>query len=198
MTTKEFTHLAGQQTGTILNTRLLGTLGILGSSMLLVEGLYAGFQEHGTDQFIGLLEVIYMTAWMSSIAGLGLTKAAGKGWGGKTVLIIQLIGLMMAAAWSAIHLVVPNPDEEHILYTIGDIAWPFSHMFMNIVGIAVLRAKVWTGWRRFTPFWCGLALPAAMLTAVIAGEVALGIVFGLWTTAAFALLGYAVRTSREA
>jgi hypothetical protein len=44
MATKEFTHLAGQQTGPILNTRLLGTLGILGSSMLLVEGLYVGFQ----------------------------------------------------------------------------------------------------------------------------------------------------------
>jgi hypothetical protein len=41
-------------------------------------------------------------------------------------------------------------------------------------------------------------LPAAILTAVIAGEVAMGVVFGLWTTAAFALLGNAVRTGHEA
>jgi hypothetical protein len=198
MTTKEFMPLARQQTGTILNNRLLGTLGILGSPMLLLEGLYVGFQQHGTDQFIGLLGVIYMTGWACSILGLRSLKAAGTGWGGNVVLMIQLIGLFLAAVWAGYHVVIPNPDTESLLYQLTDLSWPLSHIFMNVVGVAVLRARVWTGWRRFVPFLGGLALPLALLTAPVAGEVAMGVIFGLLTTTAFASLGYAVRSSHEA
>jgi hypothetical protein len=193
MTTKEFITLAGEQTGNILNTRLLGTLGILGSPMLLVEGFYVGFGVHETDPFIGALGVIYMAGWACSILGLGLLKATGAGWGGKTILIIQLIGLFLAALWSGYHLVVPDPNMEHPLYIATDAAWPFSHLFMIVVGIATLRAKILPGWFKFTPLLCGLALPFAILTGMGIAETVMGIVFGLWTTAAFALLGYAVR-----
>jgi hypothetical protein len=64
MITKEFTPATAQQSAGFLNTKLLGTLGMLGSPMLLIEGFYAGFQQHGTDQFIGALGAIYMGGWL--------------------------------------------------------------------------------------------------------------------------------------
>jgi hypothetical protein len=45
---------------------------------------------------------------------------------------------------------------------------------------------------------CGLALPAAILGSIVLGEVALGLVFGFWTTTGFMLLGYAVRNNGQA
>jgi hypothetical protein len=194
MTTKGLTY---QQSGSFINTRLLGTLGMLGGSMLLIEGISVGFKQHGTDQVIGGLEVIYMLAWMASLYGMHLTDATGKGKGGKALLGIQFIGLLCAALWSAYHLVVLNPDTSHPLYIATDLSWPFSHLFIIVVGIATLRAKIWTGWARFTPLLCGLALPTAILSSIVLGEVALGVIFGLWTTTAFMLLGYAVRNNGQ-
>jgi hypothetical protein len=195
MTTKGLTY---QQSGSFLNPRLLGTLGMLGSSMLLIEGIYSGFKQHGTDQFVAAIEVVYMLAWLASVYGMHLTDATGKGKGGKIVLGIQSASVLCAALWSGYHLLVPNPDVNHPFYIATDLSWPFSHVFMIVVGVATLRAKNWTGGFRFAPLLCGLALPAAILSSIALGEVALGIVFGLWTTTAFTLLGYAVRNNGQA
>lgn len=196
MTTNTLTNTTGQ-TGIRLNLRLLGTLGMLGSPMILLEGLYAGFSQHGTDAVIGGLEVIYMGGWMASVLGLHALNATGRGRWGKTALVIQFLGLLVAAGWSAYHIFTPNPATDHILYVLTDIAWPFSHLFMLVVAITIARAGVWTGWRRLGPFIAGLALPVAMLSAGLVGEVALGMVFGLMTTLGLGLQGYAVRSGRE-
>jgi hypothetical protein len=198
MIAKDFANSTIQQTGQALNTRLLGTLGMLASPMMLVEALYAGFQQHGTDQVIGALGVIYMGGWMCSILGLRALNATGQGRIGRALLIIQLISLSIAALWSGHHLFTANPQTEHMLYILTDLFWPLSHLFMIVVGVATLVAGKLQGWRRFTPLLCGLALPAAIISSIIAGETALGIVFSTWTMIAFALLGYTVRTSRDA
>ena len=193
MTTKTLTN-AVEPTGLSLNPRLLGALGLLASPMLLLEGLYAGFGQHGTDPVIGVLEVIYMGGWMGSVLGLHALNAAGRGRWGKTALVIQFVGLLAAAGWSAYHIFTPNPNTGHLLYQVGDFAWPFSHLFMIVVAVAIARAKTWAGWRRWAPCVAGLALPLATLGAGLVGEV--GLVFGLLTTLGFSLLGYAVRTGR--
>jgi hypothetical protein len=197
MITKEFTPITGQQTTGLLNPKLLGLLGMLGSPMLFIEGFYAGFQPHGTDQVVAWLEIGYTTAWLCSIVGLYLTQATGKGKLGKALLGIQFISVLTAALWTASHIVAPNLDTNSTLYIATDLSWPFSHVFMIVVGIATLVAKNWTGWARFTPLLCGLTLPVAILSSIVLGETALGIVFGLGTTIAFALLGYAVRTQAQ-
>ena len=197
MITKEMTHITHQATRGIPRLRLLGTLGLLGSPMLLTEGFYAGFEPHGTDQFVGLLGAIYVAGWMSSIVGLGITEATGRRWLGKAVLGIQFIGLILAAVWSAIHIMVLNPNTDQLLYQIGDAAWPLSHLFMIVVGIVVLVAKTRAGWAKFTPLLCGLALPVAILAGVVAGEEVMGLIFPIWTTVAFASLGYTVYTSNR-
>lgn len=195
MTTKALTNNI-DQTRFSLNPRLLGTLGLLASPMILLEGVYAGFGQHGTDRVIGLLEVIYIAGWMGSMLGLHSLNATGRGRLGKAVLAIQLLGLLVAGGWSAYHLFTPNPNTEHVLYQLTDAAWPFSHLFMIVVGIATVAAKTLSGWRRLAPFVAGFALPLAILSAGLVGEASLGVVFGLLTTLGFGLLGYTVRTGR--
>lgn len=79
-----------------------------------------------------------------------------------------------------------------------DAAWPLSHLFMIVVGIAALRAKRLTSWRRIAPLLCGLALPLFMAATVATGEGGGRYLFPTFTLVAFALLGYAVRSAAGA
>jgi hypothetical protein len=65
---------------------------------------------------------------------------------------------------------------------------------MIVVGIFALVARVLDGWRRWTPFACGLALPILVVAGVAFGQRAGILAFGLYTLAAWALLGAAVRS----
>jgi hypothetical protein len=180
-----------------MNTRLLGTLGMLGSPMLLVEGLLYRFQQRDTDQLIAVLGLLFVGGWICSVLGLRTLKATGTGVLGKAVLVVQLIGLALAGLWAIIHIVNPNPDTGNILYAVADAAWPLSVIFMIVVGIATLIAKRLPGWQRLTPLLCGLALPVAILAGMVAGEQAGAVAFGIYTAVAWMLLGYAVRTSKR-
>jgi hypothetical protein len=88
---------------------------------------------------------------------------------------------------------VPNPDQSTLFYHITDIAWPFSHAFMLVVGITVLVARVLPGWQRVAPLLCGLVLPLSFIAAILAGDLALRVTFAVGTAVTFALLGWSVR-----
>ncbi len=180
-----------------MNTRLLGTLGMLGSPMLLLEGLLYRFQQRDTDQLIAVLGLLFVGGWICSVLGLRMLKATGNSMPGKAVLVVQLIGLVFAGLWAIIHIVNPNPDTDNILYGVADAAWPLSVIFMIVVGIATLIAKRLPGWHRFTPLLCGLALPVAILASMVAGEQAGEVAFGIYTAVTWGLLGYAVRTNKR-
>jgi hypothetical protein len=65
---------------------------------------------------------------------------------------------------------------------------------MLVAGVAVLRARVWTGWRRWTPLACGIALPASFLAMAVGGPRAMVPAFAIFTATAFCALGVAVVT----
>jgi len=178
-----------------MNTRLLGILGMVGAPMLLMEGIYTGFQRQETDQLIGVLGLVYTIGWFCSLIGLRRLNATGSRAIGKGILVVQLVGVALAIGWALIYVANPNPNKESLVYTITDLAWPLSHVFMLVVGIAALVAGRLRGWQRFTPLLCGLALPVAIIAGIAGGESASGYVFPLWTTTAFGLLGYTVYTS---
>jgi hypothetical protein len=69
---------------------------------------------------------------------------------------------------------------------------------MLVVGVAVLRARVLAGWRRWTPLACGLVLPLALVAAAAGGRAAMGWVFLPGTAATFAALAVAAATVRPA
>lgn len=107
---------------------------------------------------------------------------------------IQIIGLSLAACRNILQI-VGRPDTGNRFFQIADAAWPLSHVFLLVIGVAALYTKMWSGWRRLTLFFCGSALPLAMGAGAAGGREALEAAFGVLTATSFMLLGYAIRTS---
>jgi len=180
-----------------MNARLLGILGMVGAPMLLVEGILFNFQQHETTQLVGLLGLIYTGGWLCSLIGLYRLNAAGHRAAGKAVLIVQMALVALAIMWAIIHVSAASPNKDNFAYQVTDLGWPLSHVFMIVVGIAALIARVLPGWQRFTPLLCGLALPAAIVGSIAAGDTASNIIFPAYTAVAFMLLAYTVYTSER-
>jgi hypothetical protein len=178
----------------LVTNRLLGTLGMLASPMMLAEMLTFGFKQHGSNQVIGVLGVIYTGGWICSAVGMRRSRVTGDGALSKGVFVLQLFGLLLAFLWSLQEIISSGIDTSGVFYRVTDAAWPLSHLLMLVIGILNLRAGVWEGWRRFAPLLVGLALPAAIAAAVVGGEAGMGITFAAMTTAGFFALGYSVRT----
>ncbi len=182
-----------------LSLRVLGILGIIGSPMLLVQFLLFGWIDETNNRnhvVVGALGLVYLCGWMASVIGMRRLRVTGRGLASRIVFIVQLIGLLLAALFSIQELFNPSPDRNTLFFKITDAAWPLSHLFMLVVGLMVLKAGVWRGPRRFVPLLCGLALPAFFAVGALSGLRESAILFGLFTTIAFGLLGYAVLTSR--
>lgn len=198
MTTKAITKEIHQPTTGGLTPHLLGTLGMAGAPFLLAEGLinnYLGIT--GSTPLGGFLELFYLGGWMSSVVGLGMLQATGRGKAGKAILGLQLLGLALATTFSLFNIVLPNLSPDTPIFQITDIAWPLSHTFMLVVGIAVLAAKRLSGWTRFVPLACGLAVPLLMVIGMLGGRDLSLLFFGPYTWVMFSLLGYAVRTANR-
>ena len=172
---------------------IIPALALVGAPVMFLQAAAYQFRPGDPNQFWGAIELLYIFGWMSSIVALIRLNAAGQRIVGRLILDIQLVGLTLAAAESVMIAIVPSPNQSTLFYQITDIAWPLSHTFMLVVGIAVLLARVLPGWQRVTPLLCGLVLPLSFATAVVAGDFALRVVFAVSTAVAFALLGWAVR-----
>jgi len=196
MTTKVMTKATNQPTTGVMTPYALGTLGMIGAPFLFIEGLAHGFNMTQPTPLGGFLELFYLGGWMSSIIGLGMLQATGRGKGGKIILGLQLLGLILATVFSVFNIVWPSLSPDTLLFQITDTAWPLSHTFMLVVGGAVLMARRLSGWTRFAPLACGLAVPLLMAVGMIGGEQAM-LFFGPYTWVVFTLLGYAVRTGKQ-
>lgn len=180
--------------GVLVTNRLLGTLGMLASPMMLAEMLLFDFKQHGSNRVIGVLGVIYIFGWVCSAVGMRRSRVTGDGPLSKGAFVIQLAGLLLAFSWSLQEIIYSGIDKGGVFYRVTDAAWPLSHLLMLVIGILTLRAGVWEGRRRFAPLLVGLALPVAIAAALLAGEAGMGIAFAVMTTAGFFALGYSVRT----
>jgi len=181
----------------LLNPKVLGTVAILGSPMMLIEFLLeqgGGLPGGQFGRVEGALGIIYLIGFLSSALGLRILKATGKGTLAAVLFWIQIIGLSLAACQSILQM-IGRADSSNRFFRIADAAWPLSHVFLLVIGIAVLFAKMWSGWRRLTPFFCGIALPLALGAGAAGGRESLGAAFGILTATSFMLLGCAIRTS---
>ena len=179
-----------------LNHKVLGALGMVGAPMMLVALLLnrtVGVPGGQFGRFEGLLGIIYLAGFLSSALGMRILRTAGKGTVAAVFFGIQIAGLLLASCQNVLQLLFGHSDLNSRLFRIADAAWPFSHIFMIVIFIATLYAKAWTGWRRFTPLWCGLVLPMAILASP--NRRFLAETFAILSTTAFMLLGLAVRTT---
>lgn len=167
----------------------LGIIGMLCAPAMFVA--IAFFPPFSTAE--NALGLVYLVGFLASVVGLRLSRATGHGKAAIVVLAVHLVGL--ALAWSQNTLDLLGRGKDTVLYTVADISWPVSHVFMLVVGGLVLKARVWTGACRFTPLACGLVLPLAMAVGGVAGYPVLRFTYGVLSALAFLALGNCVRQS---
>lgn len=147
-----------------------------------------------TDLRANLFMTAYLLGWACSTIAMRRLRATGRGRGAAAFFLVQ-IGLLTLAACQ-------QPQDQLGIHPLGDafyfasdMAWPLSHVLMLGSFAAVWRARVWDGWRRWTPLACGLALPLTFAVAA-SGLATPNAVFCVGTASAFLALGLAVLTSR--
>ena len=177
--------------------KLLGLVGVLAAPVFLAQRILTPSGDQlPNDRLAAWLGLWYLVGWACSALALRRDRATGRGVGAAAIFGVQLVGLTLAAGQQLQDAVQARPLGDTV-YGVCDVAWPLSHVFMLVVGVAVLRARVWTGWRRWTPLACGLALPLSFAAQAAAGRYGLLVAFPIFTTLAFSALGVAVMTSRD-
>jgi hypothetical protein len=184
---------------TFPSTRLLGTLGMIGAPMMLLEGLYRSathLRNNHNDYVVGAMSLLYIIGWASSSLGMRRLRVTGDSAASRAAFAVQMAGLLLAGVWALREVVKPSSDINSTLFKVTDAAWPLSHIFMLVIGGLVLKADVWRGWRRLAPFLCGLALPTFFAASTVVRRESAGALFGIFTALGFMLQGYAVRKNR--
>lgn len=176
-----------------MNNRVLGTIAMICAPALLVEAILLRGGEN--PLITGVASMVFMAGWFCSNSAMRRMRAAGTGWWGRTALLIQLVGIVLAFAFGFFEA-TGLLGRENIVFNVTDIAWPLSMLWMLVVGVTVIFAKRLPGWHRFVPFLCGLWFPLGMVAMAAFGDESGFVGFGLaaifWT-----LLGYVVRDAGE-
>jgi hypothetical protein len=182
-----------------VNNRTLGTIAMICAPAMLVEALIPGGNE--IPVVVGTASMLFMLGSLCSHIGLWRAAATGSAWWGRGILGFQILLVSLAflfGLFEATGLV----GEENILFTITDIAWPLSMVFMLAVGGATIAARRLPGWHRFAPLFCGLSFPTTILLSLATGmdmqsQVA-GIIFFGMLAVFWMLLGFVVRQTDAA
>ncbi len=129
---------------------------------------------------------------VAGLVGLGRTEPAGTRRAG-VLLAIGGMGLLTVtelAAIGAARSTYPGPGTGLLdaLYGISSVVIGIG---LVVAGIAVLRADVWHGWRRWLPLGLGVYVFVPMMPLMFVGFVAARLAITGWMVL-FALLGWAL------
>jgi len=167
MSVNEMNLVAMAENKALSGNRTLGILGMTGAPLLLVETILRiiNVLPQNTDNaWIGLVEMIYIGGWIALAVGMRRLRVTGNGLGSKIVFGLQMIGLILAFLFTVQVLFGAGFDKPPVslFFKICDLGFPFSHLFMLVVGAAIWRAGVWRGWLRLAPFLVGIVLALFM------------------------------------
>lgn len=130
---------------------------------------------------------------IAGILGLARGDVAGRGSLGRNGVRVTVLGLGILTIAEPTSLIAM--DVAIVFYSIAT-----QGMLVGLVltGIAVLRARRWTGWLRYTPLACGLYI-LLVLTPTLAlpgraSHYAIGFWGVWWILIGYALFGYALWT----
>ena len=195
MSVNEMNIAFGRESFAISN-RILGLLGMIGAPMLLLFFIFGntdgGASKTLSERLWALTGVMYMAGWLCAAVGVRRLRATGDGTGAKIIFIIQITLLTFALVFSLMEVGGYNYQNGGIIFAAADAGYPLSHLFMNVVGIFVVRAKVWQGFPKFAPFLVGIALPVTLALMALGYVTAAGVLFGSLTTTGLGAIGYEV------
>lgn len=197
MSTQEMI-LRGNSESPLISNRVFGTVGMIFSPMLFLGMLIFSPNYEQPDlnsPFAGLGGILYLLGAMASAAAMRRMRVTGNGTGAQILYVVQMIGLALAMCFDMLENTAPQLRGTTV-YFITDMAYPFSHVLMTIVGIAVVKAGVWRGWRRLPAFMIGSGLPLFFGLSTIVGRENAEFTFPLFTILGFFSLGLAVYTTK--
>ena len=182
-----------------MNTRLFGILCMVGSALAVLGFIIEapkGLDGVTPSDYLGLVGVMMM-AWMIGVAlavvAMISLNVVGKGTIGRFLSFVPVIAVGLLFIGDTYHYLsaVDINTNETPLITIGWLLYMVGTLLLSIVTIA---AKTWTGWRRFIPLACFLAI---MITPML-GD----LVGSIWNVAwiphvPWILVGYAVLTTEH-
>lgn len=165
---------------------VVGALGFLGTALVQAADPAGALAWNVPSAVAGLLMV-------GTVVGLWRSGAAGRGG------LVRAGLAVVAAGWVAMALAqvvaVVRGEEITAIYVVATV---LHFVGMAPVGVAALRAGVWTGWRRWTPLLCAAYLVVASPLFGAPGALGLLGVAGwgvCWLVLGVALLGAVVTTS---
>jgi hypothetical protein len=131
------------------------------------------------------------------ILGLARSGAAGSRVLGRVGVWISLVGmaaLTLCEVWAMTFATSPYPGPgTDALDTSFGVASILIGVGLVLAGVAVARAGEWTGWRRFVPLICGVAVFVIVIPGVFGPFLAGRLVLAVWMLM-FAALGWALYT----
>ena len=190
-------NLTISHTNSINKTRILGVIGMIFAPALYLGSFFhsANFDEPKANQlFSSIFGVLYLSGAMASAIAMRRLRVTGRGRGAAILFAVQIVGLFLAMWFDILEYAAPHLKESTIFF-ITDMAYPFSHVLMIIVGVAVWKTGAWRGWRVIAPFLCGLALPLFFVSSALFCRENSGWIFIGGVTLGFFLLGYAIKTT---
>ena len=183
----------------LISTHTLGLVGMFLSPMLFFASLFYGEMDQPSPNplLTSLGGFLYLAGAVAAAVAMRRMRVTGNGTGAKILFAVQLTGLCLAMCFDVLEYAAPHLRGTWAFF-ITDLAYPFSHVLMIIVGVALVRAKVWRGWRRVPAFLVGLALPSFIGLSIAFGRENAGFIFPLIVTIGFFTLGLAVSTTKKA
>jgi hypothetical protein len=176
--------------------------GIIG--MICAPGLYFAsfFYSQHFDQpnpnqiYASFLGALYLCGALASATAMRQMRVTGNGLGAKVLFGVQIVGLFLAMMFDVIEYGAPSL-KQNWLFFVTDMAYPFSHVLMIVVGIEIIRAGVWSGWRRVPAFLIGFALPLFFAASAAFGRENTGWMFIGLVTFGFFTLGLSVFNAKQ-
>jgi hypothetical protein len=168
-----------------MNYKLLGGVAIICAPFLFLD--FVTNEQSQNSWLTGLFGFVYMTGWICSIIALKRMDILGTTRWAKIAFTVQLSLLILAQCWNI--WVIIGASHGNTLFTLLDMCWPLSNLWMLAIGITALKAKKLRGWKRFVPLFVGLWFPLTVIPAITLGIFVLA---APYSAIAFTLLGLVV------
>lgn len=177
---------------------LLGLLAVASAPMLIAQFLIGGEGILSNSTWAAALGILYIGGWMCGAVGMFRQKAYGRTPAAKIVFTIQMILLTLALLFSVQETMGVSYDNGGgIFFGICDAGYPLSHLFMFVIGILTIRARIWKGAVKAAPLLVGAALPVTMLGGPVLGMLGGMLIFGGLVTIGLGIIGLKIFIHRE-
>ena len=181
-----------------MNTRLLGTICILGALAVLADGFrptgMGATEAQFGDRFTALAYAIFGLGGICGIAGLIQLNALGPKTTARAMGFLPMIGFAAFVLGDGLRAAGLLTADTPVLGVFAAIGWIAMLAGMLVVGILTIAAKSWHGWRRFVPLLTIVMLPVGFGIAALSGS---GTIGGVLFFASWVLLGGVVATAES-